>query len=160
MCTAVIRMYHNTVAGTHGLIKQTEECIHQNYMIESLSIKVREYVNSCHKCHSNKHGPAKPTEMTRYRIPGEPFEKIHTDIKVLLKPSNNRNKYILTFRDLLTRCNILIAMPDKSSIMLINALVERVITQHTCQNVICSDGAKEMVAGCSRKHAIYTTSRK
>src|SRR5678815_1978118 len=57
-----------------------------------------------------------------------------------------RDRYILVFKDSLTRYVELCAIPSRSGIHIANALLHRVIVRHTTPNVLLSDRGGEFVS--------------
>lgn len=125
----ILYEYHDTPLGGHVGMKRTVKRIQLKHSWPGLRQDVEKYISKCEKCQKNKLHKATKAPMIITDTPVAPFEKCALDIVGPLPESNNRNKYVLTFQDLLTKFSKAIPLPDQEA----NTIAKEFVTKIVCE---------------------------
>lgn len=147
MIYSIIDQCHSSFGGGHGGYLRTEKRLREKYVFPFLPKLVKEYCDQCISCKLVK-GPKPPiAEINRWPLPLTPFSRVHVDsIGKLPTCSISGAKYILVFRDTLTRYCELIACKTRTAKEFATALLERIICRHSTPEVLVSDRAGEFMS--------------
>ena len=126
------------------------------------NIRKRTYISErCAKCQTciRAKGIVKPTPIKKYPIPIRLFHTVVSDIIGPLRTTEIGNKFILTFRDYLTRYTILYPLAEKSTANIIECM-RKVISHYGDPNVLLTDNAKEYIAEQLKEFLRYYNTEK
>ena len=142
----VIKLSHNYALSGHPGVKKTCQKITRNYFWPKCSMEAKEYVMNCEICNKHKGIVNRPAPLEQYPSELMPFQVVHMDIVSPSMISINGNKHILVFTDRLTRYTEIIALKDRTSKSVAEALKQRIIARHSCPQILISDNACEFTS--------------
>lgn len=100
----IIAENHASTFGGHQGITKTFHRIRQNYYWEHLKRQIVEYIRQCRTCQLKKLVRLKTRQpMILTDTPGAAFDKVALDILGPLPRTDNKNGYLLTIQDVLTK---------------------------------------------------------
>jgi hypothetical protein len=135
-----IRGKHQSSVARHKEITKTYQRIRRYYYWENMKKEIEEYVRTCKECQFKKLTRIQTKKsMVLTATPGKAFDKSSMDIVGPLPKIQNRNKYILTIQDLLTKYSIGIPLEGISSAEIADAFVKRFICRFGSQRAILTD---------------------
>ena len=135
----ILREFHDTPLGGHLGIKRTLERIKLNHSWPGMRQDVEKYISKCEKCQKNKLTRITKAPMVITDTPTEPFEKCALDIVGPLPETSRRNKYILTFQDLLTKFSKAIPLEDQEANTVAKEFVTRIICEYGIPQRVLTD---------------------
>ena len=103
---------------------------------------VSEFLKQCPTCQEVKGPSRKVGKLSPIQVK-EPFELVGWDITGPFPTSKTGNKYILVMTEYLTRWCEAIALPDVTTVTIAQALLKKIILQHSCLKQILSDQRKQ-----------------
>ena len=143
----IISEYHSSVTGGHKGSTKTYERIRENFYWPGMRHEIRKFVRECNDCKLNKTVRIKtklPMQITD--TPSEAFEKIEIDIVGPLPETEQKNKYILTIQDNLTKYSDGIPLRSTDSQTVASAFAENFITRFGCPKVIHTDQGSDFTS--------------
>lgn len=138
----LIDEHHSTYHGGHYGIRKTILKLKQNYVWKNMRQTVKEFVNSCSKCATNKQIRHTKEQMIETDTPTTSFETIAIDTVGPLRLSNGY-RYILTMQCELTKYIIAHPMPSKDATTIAKTMVEQLILKHGHFKTLKSDRGTE-----------------
>ena len=90
-----------------------------------------------------KHNPTGPALLSPLPQCTEPNQRIHADLFGPLRVSGHSKKFILCMTDAFTKYVELVALPNKESETVANAIFEKWICRHGCPLEVVTDQGKE-----------------
>ncbi|KAG5861121.1 hypothetical protein JTB14_020066 [Gonioctena quinquepunctata] len=100
----IMKTYHDLPISGHTGYDKTYARIKKMFIWPGMSKDIKKYVDACISCAQRKTSPhAKPAPLKRFDIPSKLFYRIGMDVVGPLPVTAQRNKYILTMRDALTK---------------------------------------------------------
>src|SRR5215469_10874723 len=145
---SVIDTSHSTLGAGHPGPERTEQRIKEIYTFPKMSQLIIKYCKTCKSCLSVKGAPPKSAPISNYPfLPFIPFSRVHFDILgVLPTCTSTSNKYILVFKDYLTRYVEITPLPNRETKTIANALLHCIIKPHSTPDVLISDNAAEFTS--------------
>src|SRR5215469_12810980 len=144
---SVIEMSHSFLGAGHPGPERTEQRIKELYTFPKMSQLVLKYCRSCSSCLSVKGAIPKPAPISNYPLPFKPFSRVHFDIIGRLPTcSQTGNKYILVFKDYLTRYVEITPLKDRTTTTIANAILNCIIKPHSTPDILISDNAAEFTS--------------
>jgi len=144
---SVIETSHNTLGAGHPGPERTEQRIRELYTFPKMSVLIQKYCKSCSSCLSVKGAKPKPAPISNYPLPFKPFSRVHFDILGKLPTcTNTGNKYILVFKDYLTRYVELTPLSNRDTRTIAHALLNCIIKPHSTPEILVSDNAAEFTS--------------
>ena len=135
----ILREFHDTPLGGHLGVKRTLERIKLNHSWSGMRQDVEKYISRCEKCQKNKLTRRTKAPMVITDTPTEPFEKCALDIVGPLPETSRRNKYILTFQDLLTKFSKAIPLENQEANTVAKEFVTRIICDYGIPQRVLTD---------------------
>ena len=147
----VLYITHSHKLAGHPGIKKTARIITRNYFWPHCAEEARKFVQECHQCNQHKgHGNTR-AQLEHYPTELNPFQVVAMDHMGPFPKTLRDNKYILVFIDHLTRYVEIVPVRDRTAVSVAEALKSRVITRHSCPEVLLSDNAPEFVSDSLKK---------
>ena len=144
---SVIDTSHSTLGAGHPGPERTEQRIKEIYTFPKMSQLIHKYCKTCKSCLSVKGAPPKSAPIANYPLPFKPFSRVHMDILgVLPTCTSTKNKYILVFKDYLTRYVEITPLQNRETKTIANALLQCIIKPHSTPDVLISDNAAEFTS--------------
>lgn len=149
----LLQTYHSGLFGCHVGQNRTYKRLSKKYFWLGMSKSVQEFIASCVPCNQRKRPfvnpvyPLQPIECER------PFSRISMDILGPLPLTERGNKYVIAFQCSFTKLVIARPIPNKTSEVVANELIEYVILPHGTPNVLLSDGGSEFCSELMSKLA-------
>jgi hypothetical protein len=112
-----------------------------------MSQVVDRFVHECDSCQRRKRGNEFQAPLGAVRQPSQPFETCRMNLVSLFALSANKNRYLLTFIDQLTKNVEAVAVPDMTASTCAKAYATQVVARHgTGQALVTDRSASFMVA--------------
>ena len=144
LVTEVLQDAHgHLLRGNDGFLK-TKEGIFQCYYWPRMDQDIQEHIQSCHKCQVRK--PKKPTSpalITSLPQPTEPNQRVHADLFGPLKTSERQKHYVLCITDAFTKYIELVAIENKESATVAQAIFEPWFCRYGTPLDVVTDQGKE-----------------
>ena len=150
-------MHEDIIAGHKGS-ERTLKLFSRNFYNRREKPLIDSLVQTCELCIKSK-GLTKPVPIKTFPIPSRPFHTIVSDIIGPLPITEKGNRFILTFRDYVTRYTMLFPMQHKTSDRIIDCL-RQVFSYFGSPEVFLSDNAKEYVSEKLTKFLSYYNTKK
>jgi hypothetical protein len=125
----ILKDYHVNPLGGHQGVNRTFNRIKEHYRWHKMYKDIKHFINSCQTCQQNKISRKTKAPMTITSTSSKPFEKIFLDVVGPLNPTENNNKFILTFIDDLTKFFIAIPIPNQEA----NTIAKNFTTEIICK---------------------------
>ena len=140
----VLYLNHHALGSGHPGHLRTEKRIRELYTFPKLSQLCKQFCKECSSCLEIKGNKPHPISISTYPLPFQPFSRVHLDtVGPLPKCKNTNNRYILVFKDSLTRYTELCPVPSREAKYVAKALLERIITNHSTPSILITDSAAE-----------------
>ena len=142
----ILTYYHDHALGGHMSRDRLINILSNRFYWPKLYQDAKDYVRSCEACQKVKttrplsNGLLNPIEVTR------PFQLVGVDI-VILRPTTNRNKYILVTIDYFTNWVEAVPMKNQSAEECTKAFFSSVISRHGCPEELMSDSGTQFLSG-------------
>lgn len=136
---------HSSVLGGHAGIDHTVHRLKKFAYWPSMRMDAIAFVKGCEVCKKYKKGKITPIPILRSPQATRPWQSIHVDTVGPLPLSEDGNKYIVTFIDVLTRYGMAAAVRDKSAQSVARAIVEKVFAIFGIAENLVSDNGTEYV---------------
>lgn len=138
---SLLKEYHDGSGGAHLAYSKTYEKIKLKYYWSHMTIDIKKYIATCHKCETKKSVQSyRNVPIGSLPIPSRPFESLGIDILGPLPETETRhNKYILVIVDHLTRWPFAFPLTNARAKTIANVLVERVFLEHGFPATLLSD---------------------
>jgi len=138
----VLHQVHAGITSGHYGIKKTLILLSQRAYWKNWRSECIRFVKRCNDCSAYHRGlPQRQGELQDMTV-GSPMERAGIDLTGPW-PTSGGNKYTLTFIDHFTKWADAVAIPNKESITVAKALIEKIFTQVGCVLQIISDQGKE-----------------
>ena len=142
----VLFLIHSHKLAGHLGIAKTKELVRKNYYWPRCSLDVEEYIKSCDVCNRVKGVTNKPAPLEKYPAELYPFQVVTMDFLGPMRETPRGNKYLLVFLDHFTRWVEVIPCPNRLAATVADAFKSRIITRHSCPEVLLSDNAAEFTS--------------
>ena len=136
---------HNSALGGHAGIDHTVHRLKKFAYWPSMRKDVIAFVKGCNICQRYKIGKMTPIPTLRSPQASRPWQSIHVDTVGPLPTTENGNKYIVTFIDVLTRYGMAAGVPNKSAKSVARAIFEKVFAVFGLPENLISDNGSEYV---------------
>jgi transposase InsO family protein len=135
----ILHEYHDLPVGGHQGVTRTLNRIRLTHNWNGLTKDVEDYINKCEYCQKNKLSRKTKMPLSITDTPQRPFEKCALDIVGPLTVTNNRNKYILTFQDSLTKFSKAIPVENQEAATVAKAFVIKIVLEHGIPEKVLTD---------------------
>lgn len=142
----VIEQHHDTIFSGHQGIKKTIGVLKQRYYWPTLTKDVKDYVSRCVSCYQRKSAARAKAPLGKIQPATEPFELVSLDIVGPLPLTNNRNRYLITFVDYLTRYCEAIPIPDQTAETVAKEFVHKIITRYGVPKRLLTDQGRNFIS--------------
>ena len=144
MIYSIIFISHNALGSGHPGSFRTIKRVRELYTFPNLSKLCEIFCKECNSCLEVKGNKPHPIGISTYPLPFQPFSRIHLDtLGPFPKCKSTNSRYILVFKDSLTRYTEICPVPSRDGKEVAKALLERVITRHSTPNILITDNAAE-----------------
>lgn len=148
----IIKEFHDTPVGGHQGMNRTYERIKQYATWVGMKNEIEAYIRKCDLCQRNKLTKPHikmPLEITD--TPESVWEKCSMDIVGPLVESNEGNKYLLTFQDLLSKYTVAVPLADQSTESVAKAFVNDIILKFGIPEKLLTDQGSNFTSELFRK---------
>ena len=143
----ILKEYHDTPVGGHQGVIRTYKRLKQRYIWPNMIKDIANYIKKGSACQKNKYAKNTKIPMAITTTSRIPFEKIFIDIVGPLPETNERNKYILTMQDDLTKFSEAFPAPNAEATTLAKIFVTQIVCRHgTPQSILTDQGANFLSA--------------
>ena len=136
---------HNSALGGHAGIDNTMHRLKKFAYWPSMRMDVVAFVKKCNICRRYKKGRTSPVPILRSPQVSRPWQTIHVDTVGPLPTTEEGNKYIVTFIDVLTRYGMAVAVRDKTARTVARAMFEKIFAVFGVAENITSDQGGEYI---------------
>jgi hypothetical protein len=132
--------YHDSPVGGHRGMNRTVREIGKSYDWPNMKREIEGYVNKCKSCQVNKTlGPRHKVPMETTTTARKPFERCAIGIVGPTTETNNGNRYILTFQDILTKFVVAEPIPTQDAETVAREFVWSIVLRFGTPKVVLSD---------------------
>jgi transposase InsO family protein len=139
----LLRKYHDRFG--HPSHSRMYATMREKYYWKGMANEIAPYAESCHHCQQRKKVYSRKVPLLTYSKNIEPFERCHIDLCGPFVTTKRKMKYILVFKDALTKWIELFAIPDKSENTVAECMFDEIIMRHGAPQVLISDQGKEFI---------------
>jgi transposase InsO family protein len=137
----VVALNHEPIFAAHPGIKRTIDILKLRYWWPGMTQAADKFVRECDSCQRRKGENEYKAPLGVVRQPSQPFEICHLDFVGPFALSDQKNKYILTFIDQLTKYVEAVAVPDTTAATAARAFVTQIVARHgVCQTLVTDRG--------------------
>lgn len=136
----LIKEFHDTPLGGHQGLHRTYKKMKKYVSWKNMKRSIEDYIKKCISCQKNKMNQRKtkmPLEITS--TARNPFEKCFLDIVGPLNITDDRNKYILTFIDDISKFVVASPIPNQEVETISKTFVKNIICKHGIPSEIVTD---------------------
>jgi Integrase zinc binding domain/Integrase core domain len=136
----IISRFHDDAREGHQGLARTMEKIQRDFYIPGLTRKIKQYINGCEKCQTNKHDNRKPygKMIINKETPTKPWQHLAMDFMAM--PDEESRRQILVVVDRFSKMTILIILPvEATTEEVFQAVWERVFAVFGIPESIISD---------------------
>ena len=135
---------HGQLLSGHDGIFKTKERLFQCYYWPGMDADIARHLQHCHKCQlRRKDDRPGPVLVTSLPQASEPNQRMHADLFGPLKTSGNHKKYVLGMTDAFTKYVELVALPNKESRTVAEAIFEKWFCRFGIPLEVITDQGKE-----------------
>lgn len=135
----VLKDFHTSPLGGHQGVKRTLDRIKREYRWKNMLQDIERFIKSCKICQANKFGPYTKMEMGISHSSSLPFERVYMDIVGPLNVTENNNKYILTFKDDLTKFFDCYALERADTKTVAEIFYNEIISRYRIPGILITD---------------------
>lgn len=144
-----IRMHHDQL-GHPGRVR-TANTINLRYYWPAMHGDVKTYVQACHYCSCRKaDNKSAIPPIQKYDHSPHPFYRTHMDLTGPFQETKAGNKYVLIFKDSLTKWIEIFALPDKQASTVATCFTDEIIARHGAPAIVITDRGTEFL-GCIKQ---------
>ena len=147
----VLKLTHCHRLAGHPGIRKTTRIITRNYFWPRCGEEAKEFVQQCHVCNQHKGNVNRPAPLEKYPTELYPFQMVTMDFLGPFPVTPKGNKHILVFIDYMTRYVEIVPVKDRMAETVAEAFKSRIITRHSCPEVLLSDNAAEFTSEILKK---------
>ena len=134
---------HHDLLGHPGT-KKTVHAIQASYFWPTVIGDTIRHCKRCIYCKKRKANNRVPKlPIMQYNAPDRPFARVHCDLTGPFPTTASGNRYILVFKDALTKWPEMFAMPDKSAQTTMHCLVDEIYMRHGVPRDLITDRGGE-----------------
>jgi hypothetical protein len=130
------------LSGHFGLLK-TKEAILSSYYWINMEADISKHLQSCKKCQFVKPNRNAPQLLSPLPQCTEPNQRIHMDLFGPLKVNDGSKKYLMALTDAFSKYCELVVLPNKETMTVASALVNKWICRFGIPLEFCSDQGLE-----------------
>lgn len=142
----VLELTHSYKLSGHPGIKKTCRTITRNYFWPRCSEDATRFVQNCTLCNIHKGNVNVKAPLEMYPSELNPFQVVTMDFLGPFPNTIRGNKQILVFIDYLTRYVEIVPTRNREASTVAEAFKSRIITRHSCPQVLLSDNAAEFTS--------------
>ena len=146
---SIIKYMHEDILSGHFGFNETYQRIAIRYWWNGMGNDIKDFVKSCPICQFT--GSRQFKEPLHPIKVGQPFDHIVIDLIGPCPRSKNKNRYIITAIDYLTKWPEAKAVPNKEASTIAKFIFEEIICRHGCPKIIQSDQETEFTAQITRE---------
>jgi transposase InsO family protein len=135
----VIALNHSPVTVAHPGRSRTLDILCLRFYWPGMRAAVEEYVRTCQECQLLKPRHEFKAPLGDVAEPTRPFEILAIDVLGPFPVTPDKNRYILTFMDHLTRYAEAVPIPDTTARTVARAYVTAIISRHGASTKLLSD---------------------
>lgn len=140
---SIIQLFHDSALSGHGGIGDTVDRLKEHYYFDKLSVKVSEYIKSCHHCQSRKMTKAHTkSTIVSYPTPTGKFQVWQIDLFGELPITPSGHRYVFTAVDMFSKYLFCLPMQNKDTLSTAEALIQ-LISLFGCPQTLMSDNGTE-----------------
>ena len=139
----IIDAAHFTLEAGHGGKDRTVSRIKLAYWWPGITSDVERTISNCETCQLSKAPLPAPLPLHSMPVPRGPNNRVHIDLMVPLRTSENGNKYVMVMTDAFTKWVELAAITDKTAQTIGQYFFERWICEFSAPLCIVTDQGKE-----------------
>jgi len=144
---AAIEHMHSSWYGGHAGTLKTVERLLLYYYWPNINNEVQQHLSQCERCQKRQTTPKIPNaHLQPLPLLSEPNQRIHADLFGPLKTSDKGKKFILVMTDAFTRYVELVAIENKETETVANAIFVHWICRYGVPLEIVTDQGKEFVS--------------
>lgn len=147
---AILKQGHSSLIGGHNGVYRTWKFLRNDFYWPYMLKDVRKYIKKCKECQVNKHFTNTKVPMAITSTSEHVFDKTFCDVVGPLTPSEDGNKYILTFQDDLSKFVLAAPLKDQETATVARAMFDRFISVLGIPKVILTDQGSNF---CSKMFA-------
>jgi transposase InsO family protein len=137
-----IEIHHEKMG--HPGRSRTENTIKLGYYWGTINQDVAKYIKNCHFCQCRKaNNRMASVPIQEYDPVVYPFQRTHVDLSGPFNETKLGNKYILVFKDALTKWVEIFALSDKTAIETLTCLDEEIVNRHGSPELLITDRGTE-----------------
>jgi transposase InsO family protein len=137
-----IEIHHDKFG--HPGRSRTENTIKLGYFWSTINQDVARYVKNCHYCQCRKaNNQAALVPIQEYDPVDRPFQRTHVDLSGPFNITTLGNKYILVFKDALTKWVEIFALSDKTAIEALTCFDDEIVQRHGIPELLITDRGTE-----------------
>ena len=140
----IIHSTHTSLLSGHEGVSRTKERLLQNYFWPNMEQAITQHVSSCPRCQVRRTTDRpKPPLLTSMPQCTSLNQRVAIDLMGPLRTSTHGKKFVLCITDAFTKYAEIVAIPDKSALVVARALFEKWICRFGCPIEFTSDNGKE-----------------
>ena len=140
---ALLERYHDRYG--HPGHDRMYRTIQTKYYWPGMHKDVHVSADGCLYCQQRKRIHSKRMPLMSFPSCDRPFERCHIDLSGPFVTTKRNMKYILVFKDYLTKWVEIFALPDKSEFAVAECFVDEIILRHGAPSALMSDQGTEFV---------------
>jgi Integrase zinc binding domain/Integrase core domain len=136
----IISRFHDDAREGHQGLARTMKKIQRDFYIPGLTRNIRQYIDRCEECQTNKHDNKKPfgKMIIEKDTPTKPWQHLAMDFMAM--PAGRNRKQILVVVDRFSKMTILITLPvEATAAEVFQAIWERIFAVFGIPETIISD---------------------
>ena len=140
----IIHSTHTSLLSGHEGVSRTKERLLQNYFWPNMDHTITQHVSSCPRCQVRRTSDRpKPPLLTSMPQCTSLNQRVAIDLMGPLRTSSQGKTFVLCMTDAFTKYAEIVAIPDKSALVVARALFEKWICRFGCPVEFTSDNGKE-----------------
>lgn len=151
LVSEILASLHDSPTGGHLGRNKTLKKVESRFYWIGRSTDVKVWCSTCKECSARKGpqrkvcGPLQPSTV------GAPFERIAIDVLGPLPSSTRGNRYIVVVMDYFSKWPECFALPDQTSVRIVDRLVESIFCRFGVPHIIHSDQGRNFEAEIFRR---------
>jgi hypothetical protein len=151
----VVSLHHSSVYAAHPGRKRTLDLISLRSWWPGMCRDVKNYVNKCDTCQRRNRKREFRKPLGEVSEPSQAFQIAHVDIVGPLPLSGNKNRYVLTFVDKLTKYAEAIPLLEISAVTCAKAYATQIVTRHGPSEILVTDRGANFTSVFSMKRVRF-----
>jgi hypothetical protein len=151
----VISLHHSSVYAAHPGRKRTLDLISLRSWWPGMCTGVKNYVNKCDTCQRRNRKREFRAPLGEVTEPFQAFQIAHMDVVGPLPLSGNKNRYVITFVDKLTKYAEAIPLPEVSAVTCAKAYATQIVTRQGPSEILVTDRGGNFTSVFSMKRVRF-----